>query len=512
MDGWKPKQRHYLHFDVRLDAGLLGERACDPAFVEAYSFWPLISFEVEKHRRASEPRQAQKKVRVIMYAAHADSAIFSRYAHLLSAPYEEHLAATGVAEAVCAYRAGAGSAASSASEVFARIAAWPQATVVKLDVAGFFDSIRHDDIYSAWRQLLGGPKLPDDHYRVFRGLTRFAWVKRDEVRSYLSDHGPAGARIATPEQFDRFFRAPGLIHRQRGTAGIPQGNPLSAMMSNVIMLEFDRTMHAFASAVGGLYRRYSDDILFAAPELDPDLLVQDVDARLGALGLAINHPKTRVARFGPEAGQGSRIDFLGLSFDGRHVGISHATLSRFYASMIHGVKARASRVAGQIREGSTAEGSPFFKRALWLSYTHVGKRNFYQYVRLVERVTGSKLPRRQLRGHAKRMKQELHNAQMFLNGIRTRKRVTTPDSEVLLHARVALPGSGSGIPRTFRVLPDGSSRELDGWLPKSLAAMADEHEIRSHQTPNVPVVNRASRRTAKRVVPPVVSGDDVEEF
>jgi RNA-directed DNA polymerase len=512
MDGWKPKQRHYLHFDVRLDADRIGTRACDPAFVAAHAFWPLIAFEVEKHRRASEPRQAVKKVRVIMYAAHADAAIFSRYAHLLAAPYEEHLAAQGFSEVVCAYRAGAGSAASSASEVFARIAAWPKATVVKLDVAGFFDSIRQDDIYSAWKRLLGVPKLPDDHYRVFRGLTRFSWVKREDVRSYLSGQGPAGGRIATPDQFDRFFRAPGLIHRHRGTAGIPQGNPLSAMMSNLVMLEFDRTMNTFASAVGGLYRRYSDDILFAAPELDPDLLIQDVEARLGALGMSINQPKTRVVRFGPDAEQGSRIDFLGLSFDGRQVGISHATLSRFYASMIHGVKARASRVASQVREGSIVEGSTFFTRALWLSYSHVGKRNFYQYVRLVDRVTGSKLPRRQLRGHAKRLKQELHNAQMFVGGIRKSARVTAPESEVLLSARVALPGASSGIPRTFRVMLDGSSRQVDVWLPKSLAAMADEHEIRAHKTPNVPVVNRTARRAAKRAARRVESGDNEEDF
>jgi hypothetical protein len=53
---------------------------------------------------------------------------------------------------------------------------------------------------------------------------------------------------------------------------------------------------------------------------------------------------------------------------------------------------------------------------------------------------------------------------------------------------------------------------VDVWLPKSLAAMADEHEIRAHKTPDVPVANRTGRRAAKRAARRVESGDNEEDL
>lgn len=55
------------------------------------------------------------------------------------------------------------------------------------------------------------------------------------------------------------------MHRNRDHHGIPQGVHLSAVLSNLYMLDFDRRVAAAIEGMGGFYRRYSDDILIAVP-------------------------------------------------------------------------------------------------------------------------------------------------------------------------------------------------------------------------------------------------------
>jgi hypothetical protein len=43
--------------------------------------------------------------------------------------------------------------------------------------------------------------------------------------------------------------------------GIPQGTPISAALSNAYMMPLDKRIVEARGSVGGLYRRYSDDIL-----------------------------------------------------------------------------------------------------------------------------------------------------------------------------------------------------------------------------------------------------------
>lgn len=44
--------------------------------------------------------------------------------------------------------------------------------------------------------------------------------------------------------------------------GIPQGSSMSALLSNIYMIPFDLKIKKLAEEVGGMYRRYSDDIIF----------------------------------------------------------------------------------------------------------------------------------------------------------------------------------------------------------------------------------------------------------
>jgi len=49
------------------------------------------------------------------------------------------------------------------------------------------------------------------------------------------------------------------------TYGIPQGSPISDLLANVYLLEFDKSVRARVDALLGSYFRYSDDILIVCP-------------------------------------------------------------------------------------------------------------------------------------------------------------------------------------------------------------------------------------------------------
>jgi len=49
------------------------------------------------------------------------------------------------------------------------------------------------------------------------------------------------------------------------THGIPQGSPISDLLANMYLLNFDCAVRKILDALGGSYLRYSDDILLVAP-------------------------------------------------------------------------------------------------------------------------------------------------------------------------------------------------------------------------------------------------------
>ena len=47
--------------------------------------------------------------------------------------------------------------------------------------------------------------------------------------------------------------------------GIPQGSPISAVLANIYMLDFDYEINKYLESIGGIYRRYSDDMVAICP-------------------------------------------------------------------------------------------------------------------------------------------------------------------------------------------------------------------------------------------------------
>ncbi len=56
-----------------------------------------------------------------------------------------------------------------------------------------------------------------------------------------------------------------LFINNKGQKGIPQGSPISALLSNIYMLEFDVLVKEKIMECKGSYFRYCDDILCIIP-------------------------------------------------------------------------------------------------------------------------------------------------------------------------------------------------------------------------------------------------------
>jgi RNA-directed DNA polymerase len=388
----------------------------DPDRVRRHSFHPFLGFDIVRRRYRTSPNGAaiSKKSRPIGVAAHVDGYIFAYYAKILGERYEARLVADKLGQSVLAYRSGIGSNIEFAKAAFDEIGRRNECVVIAFDLESFFDSIDHATLKQNWTQLLGLDKLPADHYSVFKAITRYSEVSLGECRSRLGigKSQRASRPICTPSIFRSVIRrnASGLtnlVNTNTGNYGIPQWSQILALLSNVYMLSFDRDMSR-AAAIGGYYRRYSDDILWICHREAAALVEEEFARSLSGLGVAtkINEDKTERSTFCTNAyGQlecDRPIQYLSFTFDGKNARIRSQTLSKFWRKVTYAVRA-ARRNASR----STAAPGIVYKRKIYRLFTHLGHRNLISYAARSEAVMGTGAIRAQMRRHVPRITKEL---------------------------------------------------------------------------------------------------------
>lgn len=408
------KPRAYRHFDRPVDHERLVGLANSPSSVTSHAFLPLLHRTIEM-RRFRAGGSVDSKKREIYYASHVDAAIYGRYAAALSERYEVKLRQFQLVEVVTAYRKLDGRCnihfAKDAFECVRRAGA---CAVLCFDISGFFDSLDHRLLWEAWREVLGMARIPPDHLQVLKSVTRFSSVdlpallhvlKLSERSTKLGSHTP----YCSPRDFREKVRKGGIILRHQGSAGIPQGTPISAVLSNIYMLEFDRTISAWVSNVGGSYRRYSDDILVIVPaqlEVEAEGMLR---AAIERRKLRLNEEKFEKVVFDadgsaqrPRPGGNQSVQYLGFTFDGRVVRVRSVTLARHHQRMRRAVRHAvfAARAAGN--------GSAPFRRDLFARFTHIGsKRTAVRYMLRAAGIMGEDAIRRQIRGNVDQVKSAL---------------------------------------------------------------------------------------------------------
>ena len=386
-------ERHlkkYPHFDQRIGEEELLAIVTDPERVATNAFLPFIQYTKKYQPFRDKIEKPKKKERLIRYASRRDSVIFAYYRHVLSFQYEERLASLGIQGVPTAYRKipldGPSSAGKCnidfANDLFTEIRTHKQCTVITLDIRKYFESIDHKRLYNVWCDLLGVGRLSSDHLAVFKAITRYSFVERtaayerlgfigEKIRpdgsashGYLRSFKKMPKQLCTPLEFRRKIAGAdveydSLINRNMNSHGIPQGAPMSDLLANAYLLEFDVAVADFAKALGGQYWRYSDDIVLVLPGggevgTNAETYVSNLVQTFGD-ELHIKSSKTAIGRFtasgnskfsyerlsGAKGRDG--IEYLGFRFDGNMVYLRNSTLSNFYRKITRRARKQAQK-------------------------------------------------------------------------------------------------------------------------------------------------------------------------
>ncbi|MDK2899417.1 MAG: RNA-directed polymerase [Patescibacteria group bacterium] len=322
--------RGYLHFDGRVGIKRAdGSNETDPAYrlltssdaIANRSFFPFLREDqrVRKYRdkspitsegnaRRHDQQFSTIKNRPIMYASHLDASVYSLYSSILSTHYEQLVLKQGLDNNVIAYRPvpllGTGRNKSNinfAKELYDNIRNFGEdAGLLLLDVSGFFDNLNHKRLYEKWCLVLGESELPDDHKAIFKNISNFRYVFTHEAYQALNLDSKKlkllrqdrKAVLCSPADFNKKIKKQNLIRKNKSGKGIPQGSPISGLLANMYMINFDIKVKALVEGLGGEYMRYSDDIAIL---LQPSKLIgvyEAVQTLIGDEGLKISTKKT----------------------------------------------------------------------------------------------------------------------------------------------------------------------------------------------------------------------------
>lgn len=407
------KARPYLHFDEPFDPEAMRRAVCDQAKVASWQFFPLLEVEIRTKRvkrTAAGKLERSTKVRPICYAGHADSALYAAYAAVYAARYEDVLAERSLCENVIAFRKLGRSNVDFAKQAFEFVASNRHCVALGFDVTNFFGSLDHLMLKGALCELLDVRRLPEDHFAIFRSITRYARVDRSTALSDLgigknNPRKDGRTRLCEPAEFRRVIRAAGRVKANSDGFGIPQGTPVSAILSNAYMLKFDAILAKYCADLSGLYLRYCDDILVVVPECEADEAESLVSTSLSSLRLSLQSAKTLKCRWVGGVSLAPPLQYLGLVFDGQRVLLRSGGISRYYAKMRAAVRlAKATKRSADQARGVV---TPLRTKKIWRFFSHVGRMSFPGYALEAARRTKSLHIKRQIAAHVKRLRTRL---------------------------------------------------------------------------------------------------------
>ncbi|SEO57673.1 Reverse transcriptase (RNA-dependent DNA polymerase) [Duganella sp. CF517] len=404
------RRRGYLHFDRPVGQAAALTIVSDPVRVAQRSFFPFLDFDIlstkVKWDDDLEQLVRKRKERKVAYASHIDSHIYSYYCQLLSARYEQELTRRGLEDCVLAFRSLGKSNIHFAAEGFTEVSRRSNCFVLGLDIRGFFDTLDHKILKSAWMAVLGVAQLSPDHYAVYKAITRFSMVNLDSVLELLgiSKNNPKKGRnrLCSPEDFREKVRPSGMIRANSTGKGIPQGSSISALLSNIYMLEFDCFINEYVEGLGGKYFRYCDDMLFVLPLAAKTTCEAVIKDAISKCKLEIQDAKTERRDFVTRGGRlvtDKPLQYLGFLFDGERIYLRSASLARYSDRLMRGMHvAKATmRKRNRARVARGADPRPLFMGNLMRRYTYFGRRNFISYGYRAAKIMNSQSIRKQLR-------------------------------------------------------------------------------------------------------------------
>jgi len=381
-EGWKIRKKDvksYLHFDCHVSKVELEQYAMDDEKVARHAFFPLILFN-ESWTKFRKNGAKKVKIRPLRYSARKDAAIFAYHRYFLSEHYEAELQRRGISNLPVAYRKiprsdGGGNKCNIdfAADVFDYIRTLGDCDVTVVDISGFFESLDHTILKSNWECLLGRA-LNSAENAVFNAVTKYTVVDRAQTFERLGLFKKTGGgnrkqrrqrdidkiraqkhvQLCTPSEFRAKIcggdsSLPSLLQKHSLDYGIPQGTPISDLLANLYLIDFDTRLARWVRKHGGRAYRYCDDIVVVLPtkKSKPYFLAKNyLQSSIEEFGdhLKIKEEKVSVSRFiqGHDRqyhthiiGKSSRngLEYLGFQFDGKTVQLRNSTLSNAWRKL-----------------------------------------------------------------------------------------------------------------------------------------------------------------------------------
>ena len=338
----------YAHFDLRVSLSMPSIRkyVMDRAKVVTHSFYPFIHFEKKNSRYG---KKGPKKPRELYYCSHLDRCVYQRYAFLLNYQYNIWACENNIDDVAIAYRDNLGkNNIDFAKDAFDAIRSFPQCFILVGDFTNFFDNLEHQYLKKMMCEVLGVERLPQDYFSVFKNITRFSsWDWKGIVKAAGENIAERGVRkkinskeiVLTKEQFQKNKKD---IKKNISGVGVPQGSPISAVLSNIYMITFDKDVKRYVTSKGGIYMRYSDDFIIVLPyERDAEIadftsyIFSYVESMKGLIDL--QKEKTSCYTYKDEViyegDQPSSINYLGFLFDGKNIRIRPRAITKYYYRM-----------------------------------------------------------------------------------------------------------------------------------------------------------------------------------
>jgi RNA-directed DNA polymerase len=174
--------------------------------------------------------------------------------------------------------------------------------------------------------------------------------------------------------------------------GIPQGTPISAVLSNLYMADFDLAMQSWCKEHFALYRRYSDDILIICRSDLSEKAETALKQYISDEKLEINDSKTERRIF--DSDQTTNPQYLGFDLSPEGAVIRPSSLSRQWRKLRRGI--RRIRRIGEIAI-ARGDADRIFTKKLRRRFTALRVRNFSSYARRSAASLGSSRILRQTR-------------------------------------------------------------------------------------------------------------------
>lgn len=434
-----------LHFDYTLSPKIAFKLVSNPKNIEKHWFLPLMAYtlSVRKTNRTDSKITRKNKVRPIRYASNRDNYIYTYYSFLFSQKYEFFLANQVFQTAPLAYRTLGKNNIDFAKMVFDTIKKIENCTVVCIDLSSFFDTLDHGILKRNLLKVLGKEDFSADEKQVFQSITKYSFFEKDEVIQYLgwtleelkllkirtlyekgkteqeSFQSLKKLRKAKNSHGDWLIKRNPNLDENGKMIGVPQGVSLSAVLSNIYMIDFDQHADAYAKKNKGYYVRYCDDILVILPGYvsykEIILQITQLLEQHAGKSLKINHNKTEAIYFNkknkiqqlqyinlvhPE--KNYELQYLGFNFNGKRIILRQSSLARYYrklSSKINTTKRRASKNKNNAKP---------YLRSIYRKYSMVSnaQQTFIDYAKRASTQMGESSISKQLKLHMKFIKKK----------------------------------------------------------------------------------------------------------